>query len=160
MRHEAEADHYRVLGVPRDASTPEIRHAYRRLARKHHPDLNPGPGQPERFIALARAYEILTDPARRADYDDASPRPAPVPRPPRADRRRAWSAVAGEQSVQWGILELSPREAASLAHRPLVLTDAHGHALVVPAGTRDGDQIAAGHAGRRAVLQIRVTGKS
>jgi curved DNA-binding protein CbpA len=37
-------DHYRVLGVPRDASTREIRRAYRRLARQHHPDISPAPG--------------------------------------------------------------------------------------------------------------------
>lgn len=160
MSHHAEADHYRVLGVARDASTHEIRDAYRRLALKHHPDLNPEPGQPERFVALARAYEVLTDPGRRADYDHASAQPASVPRPPRVARQETRSAVGVEQAVRWGTLELSSSEAAYLARWPLVLTDAHGDTVFVPAGTRDGDQIVTGHVGRRAVLRIRVAGKT
>ena len=56
-------DYYQVLGISRNASTPELRRAYRRLARQHHPDRNPEPDGPERFRALAEAYAVLNDPA-------------------------------------------------------------------------------------------------
>lgn len=63
-------DHYRTLGVARDASTDEIRRAFRRLARETHPDANPGdPGAEQRFRDVATAYEVLSDPDRRRRYD-------------------------------------------------------------------------------------------
>lgn len=64
------ADDYEVLGVPEDASEQDIQRAYRRLARRHHPDANPGdPGAEERFKQILAAYEVLGDPARRREYD-------------------------------------------------------------------------------------------
>jgi len=57
---------YVELGAPRDALSVEIRCAYRQAARRHHPDVKRDPGRPERFVAAARAYEILSDPAARA----------------------------------------------------------------------------------------------
>ena len=59
-------DPYETLGVPRDADATAIRKAYRNLAKKHHPDLNPGDALAvERFQALAAANEILSDPEKR-----------------------------------------------------------------------------------------------
>lgn len=64
------ADHYAVLGVERGASAEEIKRAYRRLAREHHPDANrDDPGAEERFKEVTRAYEVLSDPRKRQNYD-------------------------------------------------------------------------------------------
>jgi curved DNA-binding protein CbpA len=139
-------DYYRVLGVARDASTSEIRRAYRRLARRHHPDRNPGPDSPERFQTLAEAYAVLGDPARRARYDHTIQPPAlhddPRARPAGRTRR--------------GVLELSPREARLAATTPLTLTTADGIAIVLPAGLADGDQVTIAVGDVRAVLTVRV----
>jgi molecular chaperone DnaJ len=62
-------DLYEVLGVTRDASQDDIKKAYRRLAREHHPDVNGHPASEERFKEVTGAYEILSDPEKRARYD-------------------------------------------------------------------------------------------
>ena len=62
-------DYYEILGVSRDADKEEMKTAYRRLARKYHPDVNKEPGAEERFKEINRAYEVLSEPETRARYD-------------------------------------------------------------------------------------------
>lgn len=64
-----ERDYYEVLGVSRDARDAEIKRAFRALARELHPDVSNAPGADERFREVAEAYEVLSDPERRATYD-------------------------------------------------------------------------------------------
>ena len=64
-------DPYAILGVPKTASTEEIRKAYRKLARKHHPDVNPNdPKAADRFKEISFAHEVLSDEKKRKLYDE------------------------------------------------------------------------------------------
>ena len=82
----AETDYYAVLGIERTASAEDVRAAYRRAARASHPDLHPGDQTAaERFKLVQLAYDVLGDPARRAEYD--APRFLPPASP---TSNRAW----------------------------------------------------------------------
>src|SRR5213596_2958830 len=66
----AKEDYYKILGVKRDAKPDEIKKAYRRLARKYHPDVNPGDkAAEERFKQMSEAFDVLSDPKKRSVYD-------------------------------------------------------------------------------------------
>ena len=73
MRKEwLETDYYAVLGVPKDASQSDIKKAFRRLARKHHPDANEGDTEAEaKFKQINEAYEVVGEPESRTEYDHA-----------------------------------------------------------------------------------------
>lgn len=67
-----EKDYYAVLGVPKNATSEDIKKAYRKLARQYHPDANPGDKKAEeKFKAVSEAYDVLSDPKRRREYDEA-----------------------------------------------------------------------------------------
>jgi curved DNA-binding protein CbpA len=99
----AAADHYRLLGVARDATREQIAQAWRRRARSEHPDRRPGEAGDEaaaRFRELAEAYRVLGDPVRRVAYDrilasgqPAARMPPGVPVPVRVIRPDAGTAA-------------------------------------------------------------------
>ena len=65
----AKRDYYKVLGVKRGAGEAEIKSAYRKLARKYHPDVSKETGATEKFKEATEAYEVLSDPKKRGMYD-------------------------------------------------------------------------------------------
>lgn len=70
----ARKDYYAILGVDKGADAGKIKRAYRTLARKHHPDVNPGDtASEERFKEISEAYHVLSDPERRRKYDQMGP---------------------------------------------------------------------------------------
>jgi DnaJ-class molecular chaperone len=66
-------DYYATLGVPRDASAADIKKAFRKLARKHHPDVAKGKENEEKFKEVTEAYDVLSDPEKRGRYDSLGP---------------------------------------------------------------------------------------
>src|SRR3954464_2974810 len=70
QREWVEKDFYKELGVSSDASAEEIKRAYRKLARDLHPDTNPDPAAADRFKAVSEAYSVLSDDAKRKEYDE------------------------------------------------------------------------------------------
>src|SRR3954463_16431910 len=71
QREWFEKDYYAVLGLPKGATEKEITRAYRKLAKQHHPDANPGNNDAEdKFKDISAAYDVLGDAAKRKEYDE------------------------------------------------------------------------------------------
>jgi curved DNA-binding protein CbpA len=125
-------DPYATLGVPRGASERQVQQAYRRLARRYHPDLHPGAEATERMQRVNQAWEILSSPARRASMT-WSPRRADRRTPAHSASRR--SAPMSSASTTWNGTWASPPPAArtysSAGSRPYDDGDGPGWAGVV-----------------------------
>jgi DnaJ-class molecular chaperone len=101
---------YDVLGVKRDASAEDIRKAYRKLAKQFHPDLNPGKPEAEaRFKSISAAYDLLSDPEKRARYDRGEIDESGQERPPQSYRTYAEGAQGWRYQPE-GEMDLSDLE--------------------------------------------------
>ncbi|GAA0644251.1 DnaJ C-terminal domain-containing protein [Kutzneria viridogrisea] len=163
-------DFYDTLGIARDASADDVQRAYRRLARRYHPDVNSDPGAEERFKEVSEAYQVLSDPEQRGRYDRFGVDFRRVAED--AGRSRRTSAARGFQGIdiedllsglfrgrgrvpgadQEAVLELSVEEAYRGGHRRLTLPNTdRRYDVMVPPGVVDGQRIRlAGQGGRGA----------
>lgn len=156
-------DLYAILGIDRRAPPDEVKRAYRRLAREHHPDRHPGDARAEElFKELGAAYAVLSNPKLRGRYDrgeiDANGAPRPRARPgARAGARtgagrdpfsrfRREGAARSEGGRDFRIdgadveyaVQIAFLEAARGAERTIDMTNGKTVKLAIPAGTRDG----------------------
>lgn len=92
-------DPYQILGVPRTATADDIRKAYRKLARKLHPDLNPGDAKAEeQFKKVTAANDLLGDPEKRGRFDRGEIDASGAERPPEPPPHRGWSRQRGAEA--------------------------------------------------------------
>lgn len=156
-------DFYEALGVPRDAGNDQIQQAYRKLARRFHPDVNKDPAAEERFKEISEAHQVLSDPETRRRYDQFGPDFRQVPPGHAQGRPGGGTRVRHESGADFGgfdfgdlfgtlfaqaeqgrdvqvDLPLSPWEAALGATVPVATP--RGEAKVrVPPGTSSGRRL-------------------
>lgn len=107
-------DPYAILGVAKTATEDEIRAAYRKLAKQHHPDLNPGkPEAEERFKAISSAHALLSDPDKRARFDRGEIDASGAERPPERRYYRDFGQ-GGEQQKYYSDSGFDPEDLASI----------------------------------------------
>ncbi|MCC7187357.1 MAG: DnaJ domain-containing protein [Anaerolineales bacterium] len=114
-------NYYSLLGVTRDASPEEIKRAYFEAAQKLHPDKNKAAGETELFLGVQQAYEILSNPDRRRQYDATLPveeQGVRLPYRHKIVQSRVSVTKLAERQMQYVILELEPPEEARQASSP------------------------------------------
>jgi len=177
-------DYYQILGLTRGAEAAEVKRAYRRLARKYHPDVSKEKNAEEKFKELQEAYEVLKDPEKRAAYDQLGRdyRPGQQFRPPPDWAQRfghsggaRFSEVDGfsdffsslfgtsgaerAPEAEAGYLDVTLEEAFAGARRRVSLSE-NGRARLVdvqiPAGVSDGQALRIPGSGQRTALIFRV----
>lgn len=155
-------DPYKILGVARDATPEQIRAAYRKLAKQHHPDLNPGNKKAEdAFKAASAANDILSDPEKRARFDRGEIDAAGNERAPQGFRGGPGAGAAGFggagfEDIFSNIFEQRTRgpargqddrytlkieflEAVNGGSKRITLPDGQGLDVKIPPGTKEGD---------------------
>ena len=98
-------NHYESLGIPQTATDAEIKKAYRTLSLKYHPDRNPSPEAKSKFQEFSEAYEVLSDPARKQEYDDvlSGRRPANVVEIDESDLQNIFGMMFGMGGMPGGM---------------------------------------------------------
>ena len=139
-------DYYQVMGVPRTASQDEIKRAYRKLARKYHPDVSKEKDAEEKFKELQEAHEVLKDPEKRAAYDQLGPDWRPGPGFPAAARlgqglrvlarRRPARAPASSATSSPSCSARAARSARAHRHRPRAAADSRPPARTTSPASR------------------------
>jgi DnaJ-class molecular chaperone len=152
-------DPYKTLGVAKDASPEQIRAAYRKLAKQHHPDLNPGDKKAEEaFKTASAANDILSDPEKRARYDRGEIDGAGNEKAPAGSYRQGAAGFggAGFEDIFANIFEQRTRgpargqddryslkvdflEAVNGGNKRITLPDGQGMDVKIPPGTKEGD---------------------
>ena len=181
-------DYYAILGLGRDSSAEEVKRAYRKLARKYHPDVSKERNAEDKFKELQEAYEVLKDPEKRAAYDQLGRdwrSGQQFRRPPNWEQRFSTGPDHGFSDLNgfsdffsslFGSSGMSPPADADAGHLEVTIEEAyagtrrrvtvheHGRARVVdvqiPAGVAEGQALRIGGAtGRQAlVFRVRIRG--
>jgi Ca-activated chloride channel family protein len=111
---QAGKKYYARLGLTKDATPEEIRSAYREAARRYHPDVNSKPGETEMFLEIKQAYDILSDPDERAEYDSQADT---EPEIPPAEMEVSYSSEAlprlEEPQLVYALIRLTPEKGAA-----------------------------------------------
>ncbi|WP_433207270.1 DnaJ C-terminal domain-containing protein [Dactylosporangium sp. CS-047395] len=140
-------DYYEVLGVPKGAPGEEIQRAYRTLARRSHPDVNKEPGAEDRFKEITEAYHVLSDPARRREYDARSTVPpsgfqgfhgGPSGFTDLGDLF-GFGPVRGADSE--AVITIPLEDAYRGGHRTVTLPDGTRLGVTIPRGVTDGQRL-------------------
>lgn len=105
-------DFYTLLGLARNALPDEIRQAYLKAAKRLHPDRNSAPGETEMFLEIQKAYQTLSNPSRRASYDQSLSDQEPVPEPIKLSLQVSQRAIrpSAETQLVYLLLDLTPSE--------------------------------------------------